>query len=561
MNANPLTDSMQLESQEGFSEGYRPSIVRPKASFPLNIQGKNTQSTDWTDDDIIIAVVGNAGSGKTTFINTAASVDLPVGHGMNPCTTTISATRLDIRALTNHSIILVDTPGLDVIKTTTPNVIKAVTEWLRKAYRKKVTLSGILFVQQISDTNKLTFTSVRQSLDILGIKPSCPRIRLVTTMWEDVDVAIAQSNEKAIFSQWSRMVVNPDLIPCRFDVTQLSSVRIILPFIRSANQRTACRLIEELTKTIHNPNLMKILSELLDHRQATLSRLLEELEKPDPNRSQLEGLVLEHQEISEKLHLHFDAIRPLKPPFSDILKGAVNWVISWNWVSSLLGPTSASEGVIEALPLHIKQAAERISPDDKVVLLLGLTGSGKSQFISDCVGFDVGINDDLIPKYTSVNLVEGTVKDSRIAFLDTPGFDQPEAPTDVDILKQIRHWLAALHQCRVRLTGVIFLHNITVNLTPQLFLPSRGLLSKFLEEGTSVTLVGTHWDQEDPKEARILQEALTTGPWKRVIELGAKPKALGKGLGSQDVVIPLEPDASALSILQEITGLVTRGES
>ncbi|TEB33867.1 hypothetical protein FA13DRAFT_115783 [Coprinellus micaceus] len=75
--------------------------------------------------DVVVLVMGIVGAGRSTFINSLLPAKhedrkLPVGHGLDSCTTTTKCVVLESQDLTevlgvekDHRLVLVDTPGLD----------------------------------------------------------------------------------------------------------------------------------------------------------------------------------------------------------------------------------------------------------------------------------------------------------------------------------------------------------------------------------------------------------------------------------------------------------------
>jgi len=50
----------------------------------------------------------------------------------------------------------------------------------------------------------------------------------------------------------------------------------------------------------------------------------------------------------------------------------------------------------------------------------------------------------------------------RVHLIDTPGFDDTRI-SDTDILKDILHFMQELHIDNVQLSGIIYLHDLTVS--------------------------------------------------------------------------------------------------
>ncbi|KAH6918096.1 P-loop containing nucleoside triphosphate hydrolase protein [Coprinopsis sp. MPI-PUGE-AT-0042] len=143
-----------------------------------------------TANDKVIVVMGQTGSGKSTFINCA------VGHEVARVTHTVTSCTEDIQLLQcvhpkhpNQRVFLVDTPGFDHTKARSPRrILQRVSEWLIATYKQDVKLSGIL---QLDDITQVRMTgshrvSLRAFSELCGAE-FLSNVVLVSTGWEDLD--------------------------------------------------------------------------------------------------------------------------------------------------------------------------------------------------------------------------------------------------------------------------------------------------------------------------------------------------------------------------------------
>jgi GTPase SAR1 family protein len=114
------------------------------------------------------------------------------------------------------------------------------------------------------------------------------------------------------------------------------------------------------------------------------------------------------------------------------------------------------------------------------ILVLGMTGSGKSTFIRHCTGRSVEIGHGLQScKSRHLSCLSGSFADSgagtndlsvhsfwlagqHVHLIDTPGFDDTNH-SDIDTLKTIASYLSTSYANGVRLTGIVYLHRISDN--------------------------------------------------------------------------------------------------
>ncbi|KAJ6014639.1 hypothetical protein N7540_009230 [Penicillium herquei] len=101
-------------------------------------------------------------------------------------------------------------------------------------------------------------------------------------------------------------------------------------------------------------------------------------------------------------------------------------------------------------------------PSDRFFLVMGMTGSGKSTFVSRCSGRDVNVGHGLYSCTDSIDVFDFQWKGRRIYLIDTPGFNDTDR-SDIDTLGIFATYLGASHANGVRLHGIIMLHPITSN--------------------------------------------------------------------------------------------------
>ncbi|KAJ0289334.1 hypothetical protein COL940_001531 [Colletotrichum noveboracense] len=138
------------------------------------------------DTDIFIAVMGLAGSGKSTFVSHLTKASVPIGSKLQSCTREVTVYRYQYSNSTN--VYLVDTPGFDDTNLSDSDVLKEIATWLTGSYNNEVKLTGILYLHRITDPRM--GGSARKNLFMF--KKLCgpealKHVVLVTTMWELVD--------------------------------------------------------------------------------------------------------------------------------------------------------------------------------------------------------------------------------------------------------------------------------------------------------------------------------------------------------------------------------------
>ncbi|GIZ37350.1 hypothetical protein CKM354_000080000 [Cercospora kikuchii] len=104
-----------------------------------------------------------------------------------------------------------------------------------------------------------------------------------------------------------------------------------------------------------------------------------------------------------------------------------------------------------------------LSPEDAIIAVMGVTGSGKSSFISLLLEEDIGVGHGLTSCTTAVEMHILERENGRKIFLiDTPGFDDTNRP-DIEVLKDVAFFLSQTYRQAIQLTGIVYLHKITDN--------------------------------------------------------------------------------------------------
>ncbi|KAF7974363.1 hypothetical protein HWV62_12322 [Athelia sp. TMB] len=180
-------------------------------SSTSSCQSSNSLETSTlSTEDIIIVVMGPTGAGKSSFISKATgSDDKTIGHGLESFTQHVRAVRC-CRPDDPRSFVFVDTPGFDDTNLSDADILIRITSWLKETYQQCIYLTAILYLHRISD-NRMT-GSVRRNIDLfqrLCGNTALPNVVLVTTMWDEVDHAIAERREQELRDTfWRSMVAN-----------------------------------------------------------------------------------------------------------------------------------------------------------------------------------------------------------------------------------------------------------------------------------------------------------------------------------------------------------------
>ncbi|KAF3921970.1 hypothetical protein ABW20_dc0103622 [Dactylellina cionopaga] len=155
--------------------------------------------------------------------------------------------------------------------------------------------------------------------------------------------------------------------------------------------------------------------------------------------------------------------------------------------------------------------ASKFGPDDLFIAIMGITGSGKSSFISLLSDEPVEIGHGLKSHTSAIAIYPMNYLGKTVHLIDTPGFDDTYRQ-DIDILKDIAFWLNASYKENIQLTGVVYLHRITDNRMGGTARKDLNMFKKLCGEDSfqNVVLATTMWENVLPAEGNSREQDLRT---------------------------------------------------
>ncbi|KAK5227653.1 hypothetical protein LTR47_008696 [Exophiala xenobiotica] len=168
-----------------------------------------------------------------------------------------------------------------------------------------------------------------------------------------------------------------------------------------------------------------------------------------------------------------------------------------------------------------------ITPDDTIIALMGMTGVGKSSFISLFTNETVPIGTDLESCTEICSIYPATIPGTSKKFwlVDTPGFDDSRK-TDYEILRELSSWLVKSYQEHIRLKGIVYLHRILDVRLGGTSMRNLRMFKKLVGEEnlSSIVLATTFWEQTDPNagERRENQLRVNEEFWGKMVASGSR---------------------------------------
>ncbi|KAK4553241.1 hypothetical protein LTR86_009771 [Recurvomyces mirabilis] len=101
-----------------------------------------------------------------------------------------------------------------------------------------------------------------------------------------------------------------------------------------------------------------------------------------------------------------------------------------------------------------------IKPDDDFIAVMGVTGAGKSTFVSQCTGsprLNVGHGLESFTQRTTLHSFQH--RDRTVHLIDTPGFNDTFRSDD-DVFSEVAYTLVKAHQLGIRISGIVYLQSM-----------------------------------------------------------------------------------------------------
>ncbi|KAG4431674.1 hypothetical protein IFR05_012840 [Cadophora sp. M221] len=162
---------------------YQPEQYEYEESSSVLKQNRPVQdNSPPTPEDVVIAVMGVTGSGKTTFIQQFCSQNLNIGHGLESCTNKVDV--IPCIMPNGQRIFLIDTPGFDDTYRSDTDILGEIADWLAQSYQFKIRLTGIVYLHRITDVRVggQGMKNLRMFRKVCGEK-NLSSVILATTMW------------------------------------------------------------------------------------------------------------------------------------------------------------------------------------------------------------------------------------------------------------------------------------------------------------------------------------------------------------------------------------------
>ncbi|KIW68354.1 hypothetical protein PV04_04307 [Phialophora macrospora] len=177
--------------------------------------------------------------------------------------------------------------------------------------------------------------------------------------------------------------------------------------------------------------------------------------------------------------------------------------------------------------------AQILKPEDVFIAVMGLTGVGKSTFVTLCTQKQIQIGHQLESCTSSVSIFSFQHKSKTVHLIDSAGFNDTTR-SESEVLQEVAYWLSTAYgkadaklEDRFRLDGIVYLHSIADVRWSGSTRRSLNMLRTICgpENYGAIVLTTTFWDQVD-RETGQFREAQLIGDmnkWGQLVH--ASPKS------------------------------------
>ncbi|KLU90969.1 hypothetical protein MAPG_09494 [Magnaporthiopsis poae ATCC 64411] len=137
---------------------------------------------------------------------------------------------------------------------------------------------------------------------------------------------------------------------------------------------------------------------------------------------------------------------------------------------------------------------QRPPPNAVFLLVMGMTGSGKSSFVSSCTGRDVVVGHGLQSCTSDIMIFDFDLDGHKVYLVDTPGFNDTHK-SDAETLATVATYLGTSFAQNIFIHGILYLHRISDNKVGGSARRNIDMLKAMIGEAayTNVALVTTMW--------------------------------------------------------------------
>ncbi|OCH89850.1 hypothetical protein OBBRIDRAFT_756012 [Obba rivulosa] len=332
--------------------------------------------------DVTIAVMGPTGTGKSTFVKLVTGDDkIGIGKSLNSETNEIRPASFfedDGRAIT-----LVDTPGFDDSRDGVRDIdiLQRIGEFLRLEYQDGRKLSGLVYLQRITDTRVggISRRNLKMFRKLCGTE-TLKNVVIMTTMWNQISEEVGAEREAEMASSIYRELLDAGARMMRFtnDVASAADIidHILLhdPVTLQIQEELAAgkQLSETAAGTELNAEINKIIANyerdmqtLRKEMQVSRERDAQARREMEEERRELEAEILKWKTAVDRLNDGLAAVRAAAEHDRRNAEEEKQWQRR-EFMARLAEERQRQDAILQAHAAEARQSEERLRADLQV---------------------------------------------------------------------------------------------------------------------------------------------------------------------------------------------------
>ncbi|KAF9461059.1 hypothetical protein BDZ94DRAFT_1221941 [Collybia nuda] len=293
------------------------------------------------DTDLVIAVIGAHGAGKSSIVSDLTGNDGAVQHNLqNFGDVGIKIVTFEGLERSDQRIVFIDTPGIDDTNKSEEEVLKKIEGFLPKKVR--CTLAAILYLHKISENRVPTkyLTNIHRYKTLCGTE-DLHKVHLVTTLWNEVEEPAGLQREMELKKGPWRAMIDHKASVYRYLCSAASAWAIVKTCIEMSNNHFDNRVgydLADLGGKITEKGLLKDtggdaqqLEALYGMRKAILKSIRAAVIRGEADdqwsnlRAQFDALHIQLCEVGDRLRKSPKLSSSFGPQLHHITSGPSSW--------------------------------------------------------------------------------------------------------------------------------------------------------------------------------------------------------------------------------------------